>query len=302
MSSKPTSKNLVTPIKDGMLVSEAEPSSTSSTSSSGEEGLAEVIPESPAGSEKDPGSPNKCRAKAEMNLLSLSHWSSEASLTDVCSRIVSHKQFDNIILVCILLSSFCMALDNPLDNPESTVKRMLFVSNIVFTVIFFTEMMLKIKVMGFIATPGTYLRNSWNVLDFVIVCISLIEFVDLAMADEGGGSGLSFLKTTRILRAFRPLRLISRNPNLKLVVNTLFRSVPELCNLLIVGSFFFLLFGLLGMNMLKGTFYRCLDKSLEDYPYDFQHLPHGTTPICIHNDTFSVSPRGTYEADTGKFI
>ena len=46
-----------------------------------------------------------------------------------------------------------------------------------------------------------------------------------------GDTDLSILKIARILRALRPLRLIGRNPNLKLVVSTLLkaRPPPQLC-------------------------------------------------------------------------
>merc|ERR1719235_2652924 len=104
--------------------------------------------------------------------------------------------------------------------------------------------------MGFIMGSTTYWRNSWNILDGLVV---VIAWVDLGL----GNSGISALKTLRILRALRPLRVISRNENLKLVVNTLFKSVPELCNLVIVGALFFLIFGLFGLNYFKGSFYTC---------------------------------------------
>ena len=61
-----------------------------------------------------------------------------------------------------------------------------------------------------------------------------------------------------MLRALRPLRVISRNENLKVVINTLLKSLPELCNLLVVAFLFFLIFGLISVNFFKGTFYTCM--------------------------------------------
>merc|ERR1719387_2535948 len=104
--------------------------------------------------------------------------------------------------------------------------------------------------MGLIWGKGTYLMNPWNRLDFIVVMIPYIEML-------AGDANINALKTLRILRALRPLRVISRNQNLKLVVNTLFKSVPELCNLVIVGALFFLIFGLFCVNYLKGSFYMC---------------------------------------------
>ena len=51
---------------------------------------------------------------------------------------------------------------------------------------------------------------------------------------NSASSSIGALKALRLLRALRPLRVISRNQNLKLVVVTLLRSIPQLCNLLIL--------------------------------------------------------------------
>merc|ERR1719487_1755901 len=71
------------------------------------------------------------------------------------------------------------------------------------------------------------------------------------------GGLLKIFMTLRMLRALRPLRVISRYENLKLVVNTLFLSVPELANLVIVLAMFFVIFGLLAVTFMKGRFYTC---------------------------------------------
>lgn len=74
------------------------------------------------------------------------------------------------------------------------------------------------------------------------------------MADLGSGS---FLKTLRILRAFRPLRSISRIQNLRVVVQTIFASLPALFTLFIVALLFLLIFALLFLSYLNGKFYSC---------------------------------------------
>merc|ERR1719281_2058465 len=92
---------------------------------------------------------------------------------------------------------------------------------------------------------------------------------ELVMGPDGGRvMDVSFLKTARILRALRPLRLISRNENLKLVVNTLFKSIPELSNLLIVTLLFFLIFALFGTSYFKGQLFSCKDTELEDFSFE----------------------------------
>ena len=55
------------------------------------------------------------------------------------------------------------------SSVNSTRNKIVEVTEIPFTVLFTLECILKIIVMGFVATPNTYLRDSWNQLDFVVV-------------------------------------------------------------------------------------------------------------------------------------
>ena len=84
-------------------------------------------------------------------------------------------------------------------------------------------MVLKVIALGFVGEGG-YLRNSWNVLDFLIVVIGI-----LLQATKGNDS-LASLKSLRTFRALRPIRMASRNEGMKIVVNALFQSIPPISN------------------------------------------------------------------------
>jgi hypothetical protein len=129
----------------------------------------------------------------------------------------------------------------------------------IITFIFVIEMVLKIMVFGFCLNgPESYIRNSWNVMDFFIVAFSLVS---LFAQDVN----LGFIKILRMLRVFRPLRMISRNEGLKLAVLSLINAMPGVLNVLIISFLFFMLFGILGVNYFKGTFFSCIlqEKNLE---------------------------------------
>ena len=72
--------------------------------------------------------------------------------------------------------------------------------------------------------PNSYLKNFENVFDFIIVLSALLS----TFADTGDGAGaiLGKLKTLRVMRVVRPLRIISRSENLKIAINALVVSVP----------------------------------------------------------------------------
>ena len=92
---------------------------------------------------------------------------------------------------------------------------------------------------------GSYLRDSWNQLDFFIVITSLVDFF-LRNVD------LPFIKILRLLRALRPLRVISHNQSLRLIVAALFESVGSIFNVSIVVLVVWLMFAIFGINSYKG--------------------------------------------------
>lgn len=117
-----------------------------------------------------------------------------------CIAIVVNPGFDRLILLLISVSSVTLAMDNPLRNPDSAITRALERVDVVMTILFFVEMMLKICAKGFVAMPGAYLRSSWNVLDFVVVAVSVFQLFG------SDSASLKSLRSLRALRALRPLR------------------------------------------------------------------------------------------------
>ena len=83
--------------------------------------------------------------------------------------------FDNLILVIILANSFCMAFYDYMDTKASK-NIILDVLQDSFSVIFICEAIIKIIAVGLINQKKTYLRNWWNVIDFIIVVSALLQF------------------------------------------------------------------------------------------------------------------------------
>lgn len=104
--------------------------------------------------------------------------------------------------------------------------------------------------MGFIMSKGSYLRETWNQLDFLIVVCSLLE---LAIA----GVDLSIIRIFRLLRTLRPLRFISHNISMKLVVTALLESLVAIINVGVVLIIVWLMFAILGVSLFGGKFYHC---------------------------------------------
>jgi hypothetical protein len=87
---------------------------------------------------------------------------------------VSHKYFDPFIMTLIFTSTILMAVDSPLNDPNSTLSHALNIVDIVITSFFVLESVSKIITYGFILNgPDSYLRVSWNIMDFIIVIFSV---------------------------------------------------------------------------------------------------------------------------------
>jgi Ion transport protein len=90
------------------------------------------------------------------------------------ARLVTHKYFDPFIMILIFVSTILMAVDSPLNDPDSTLSQVLNIIDIVITSFFVIESITKIIAYGFIMNgPESYLRISWNIMDFIIVVFSV---------------------------------------------------------------------------------------------------------------------------------
>ena len=80
--------------------------------------------------------------------------------------------------------------------------------------IFTVEMCTKIVAMGFVLHPDSYLRNAWNIMDFIVVVSGFLPMLMPKSEEETHGkqSGLD-LSTLRTFRVLRPLKLVSGVPS-----------------------------------------------------------------------------------------
>lgn len=217
-------------------------------------------------------------------------FSREGEIRKACLALIAIPAFDHVIMVFIGFSSVVMAFENPLRDPNSMEVQVLQILGTVFTVIFLLEVVVKVVALGAFCNYGdgrkAYLRSFENVLDFVIVIVSVLDSIQTRFLENSGGGVIAVMRIFRVVRMLRPLRLISRSKNLKVVVKTILAAIPELRNLLVFSSLFFLIFGLLAVGNLKGSYHSCKDNTLEDY--SFTRTPE-ITPMCIGETAISGS-------------
>lgn len=114
----------------------------------------------------------------------------------------------------IFLTSIKLVFDTYIGDEELTMKEVSLDIDIFFAAFFLLEMLMKLIAFGFFMEPASYLRESWNILDFFIVCASLVDISVTTI-------NLSFVKILRLLRTLRPLRFITHNRSMKILVSAL---------------------------------------------------------------------------------
>ncbi|KAM4562813.1 dihydropyridine-sensitive L-type skeletal muscle calcium channel subunit alpha-1-like isoform 2-T2 [Odontesthes bonariensis] len=171
----------------------------------------------------------------------------------LCYKIINASSFTNLILLFILLSSISLAAEDPID-PKSYRNKILAYADIVFTTVFTIEIVLKMTVYGAFMHEGSFCRNSFNILDLIVVGVSL-----LSMGMES--SAISVVKILRVLRVLRPLRAINRAKGLKHVVQCVFVAIKTIGNIVLVTMLLNFMFACIGVQLFKGKFYSCNDSS-----------------------------------------
>ncbi|KAM5335779.1 voltage-dependent L-type calcium channel subunit alpha-1C isoform 19-T19 [Glossophaga mutica] len=170
-----------------------------------------------------------------------------------CHRIVNDSIFTNLILFFILLSSISLAAEDPVQH-TSFRNHILGNADYVFTSIFTLEIILKMTAYGAFLHKGSFCRNYFNILDLLVVSVSLISFGIQS-------SAINVVKILRVLRVLRPLRAINRAKGLKHVVQCVFVAIRTIGNIVIVTTLLQFMFACIGVQLFKGKLYTCSDSS-----------------------------------------
>jgi Ion transport protein len=149
--------------------------------------------------------------------------------------------FERLILALILINSVLLAtrdlsfrVNNPIPYWRTSLQ---FIADAIFTLLFTVELLLKVIAQGLVLEKGTYLRDVWNVMDFVVVVTGLFGLLPF----------IPDFSVVSIIRTLRPLRSINHVRGIKVLVGSLVRSLPNLLNVVIFLLLMMLVFGTIGV-------------------------------------------------------
>ncbi|KAI4817196.1 hypothetical protein KUCAC02_009472 [Chaenocephalus aceratus] len=222
-----------------------------------------------------------------------------------------------MILATIIANCIVLALEQHLPEHDKTpMSERLDDTEPYFIGIFCFEAAIKIIALGFAFHKGSYLRNGWNVMDFVVVLTVKVRLYTFqifwsvfkqrdAQPDKHTETstlalrlrasrilatvGTDFdLRTLRAVRVLRPLKLVSGIPSLQVVLKSIMKAMVPLLQIGLLLFFAILMFAIIGVEFYMGKFHStCFidDDAVADWPCGLEPparlCPNGT--ICRGN-------------------
>ncbi|XP_040096813.1 voltage-dependent P/Q-type calcium channel subunit alpha-1A isoform X2 [Oryx dammah] len=183
-----------------------------------------------------------------------------------------------MILATIIANCIVLALEQHLpDDDKTPMSERLDDTEPYFIGIFCFEAGIKIIALGFAFHKGSYLRNGWNVMDFVVVLTGILATV-----------GTEFdLRTLRAVRVLRPLKLVSGIPSLQVVLKSIMKAMIPLLQIGLLLFFAILIFAIIGLEFYMGKFHTtCFEEGTDDI--------QGESPApCGTEEPARTCPNGT---------
>eukprot|EP00794_Sanderia_malayensis_P016249 gene16249-17890_t len=176
----------------------------------------------------------------------------------ICRIICESKPFEYFILTTIMVNCILLALNTPLPSSDKSELNMKLESAEIYLLgIFCVEALLKVISLGFILHPGSYLRNGWNILDFVVVVTGILSIKEVKV-----DLNASALKALRAMRVLRPLKLVSGIPSLQVVMKSIARAMAPLLQICLLVGFVIVIYAIIGLEFLPGLFhYACFNST-----------------------------------------
>jgi hypothetical protein len=177
------------------------------------------------------------------------------SVREAARSIAESAYFEPFMLFVIIASAIALALETPQASAE--VYEKLDVFGHVCFVIFVIELMIKVITAGFIFEPDAYLWNGWNILDFMVIFISVIEYTQ-KFANVGNElADLEWLRVLRVGRLLRALKLVKKVEGMRIIVNVIIGCMPMVLATTAIVMVIYVAFAIFGLYIFAGKFFSC---------------------------------------------
>ncbi|GMF09860.1 unnamed protein product [Phytophthora lilii] len=162
------------------------------------------------------------------------------------------KETEKYIFAAIVIRTIMLTVQSPLYS--SLIQELTTLSDVVYAFVLFFEFALKVISRGFIFTPKSYLSDTWNQINMVVLmaCSLLLLLPHSTM-----------ISLFRLGRAFGPIRVFYRVRTFRVITEALKQSARPIFYCVVLSVFLFYSFATLGMQIFGGRFAYCSDPSVE---------------------------------------
>ena len=155
-----------------------------------------------------------------------------ASIQSNLFKLRSNKLFELSVVAVILLSALVIGAKT--YSIPANVMVVIGWLDVAITVFFLLE--ISLRFLGD-ANKSRFFRDPWNLFDTIIVVVSLIPVEDSELALVG-----------RLIRIFRVLRMVSIVPELRLLLNSLIKALPQLGYVILLMFIIFYIYAAVGTS------------------------------------------------------
>ena len=159
-----------------------------------------------------------------------------ASLLDECRRVVRSPRFQELVTGLITANGVVIGLETSPSVVDHAGPWLRAADRLLLS-FFVLEIALRIAAEW--PKPSRFFRNGWNVFDAVVVSASLVPQVG------------SFAIVARMARILRVTRLVSAVPELRLLIDTMLRSVRSMGHIVVLLGLLLYVYGVLGYHLFR---------------------------------------------------
>lgn len=151
-------------------------------------------------------------------------------IQDFSTQLNSNRFFEFFVVVIIIFSALVVGVKTYKISPD--LLNVIVILDWAITLIFLVEITIR-----FIAEPfkSQFFKKGWNVFDTLIVVVSLVPIENSDLALLG-----------RLIRIFRVLRMVSIIPELRVLVNSLIKAMPQLGYVMLLMFIIFYIYAAIG--------------------------------------------------------
>lgn len=183
---------------------------------------------------------------------------------------VKSQLFETLSIAVILANIICMSTQH--FSQSRKWYKYLDDTDILFTVLYFIEVFLKILALGF----SSFWVSRWNRVDMFIVIWSILALILLEFRLPSD----TVLLVLRICRVFRIFRLVRLSERLQRLVKTFYYSLPSLRNVGMCLLLIFYVYGNAGMHLFAAVpfdTFNTVESNFRDFSHAFMMLVRVST-------------------------